>query len=153
LLEELAERHFWDGVDSGVPATLAAPLPADTSPILVDLASGMSQSRAVRVVNFHATPRYSEAQFREQIATVSRVHAFACHTRTHNAVEADTPTAVLEDEIVVAKAEMEAELGTPIEIYCSLEGAATGVNPQADAMLRQAGFRYLFSNFKIQTLS
>ena len=77
---------------------------------------------------------------------------FACHTRTHNAVAPDTPRAVLHDEIVASKAEMEAELGAAVEIFCWLEGAAIGVNAEADAMLRDAGFQYLVSNFKIQKL-
>ena len=47
---------------------------------------------------------------------------------------------------------MEAELGAVVEIFCWLEGAAIGVNAEADAMLRDAGYRYLFSNFKIQKL-
>ena len=64
----------------------------------------------------------------------------------------DTPRAVLEDEIAVAKAEMERELGIPVEIFCWLEGVALGINPEADALLRQSGYRYLLSNFKIQKL-
>jgi len=254
LLEILAERHFMDGGNGVATATTALAPGPEAPPIVADLSDGMARGRAVRVVNFHATPRYREPEFREQIAElarhfepitpanfasavegrwdhprpgvmpvlfegyrdnldvllpileefgftawffvpsgflsvpaheqrtfaaghqlhlpeideypdqrialtwdeareiVGRGHAFACHTRTHHAVLPDTPRAVLDNEIVVAKAEMEAELGTPIDIYCWLEGAATGVNPEADTMLRDAGFRYLFSNFKIQRL-
>ena len=43
--------------------------------------------------------------------------------------------------------------GAPVEIFCWLHGAEAGVNPRADAMLREAGFRYLFSNFKVQRLA
>ena len=41
----------------------------------------------------------------------------------------------------------------PVEIFCWLHGAEAGVNPRADQMLREAGFRYLFSNFKVQRLA
>lgn len=81
-----------------------------------------------------------------------RGHVFACHTRTHHELLRDTPLTVLEDEIVAAKAEMERELACEVDMFCWLHGAATGVHPEADRLLREAGFRYLFSNFKIQKL-
>lgn len=258
LLEVLADRYFAapESSDPIEPSKnmMELLLPASAPPILVDLAAGMARSRAIRLVNFHATPRYREAEFRRQIEEYSQIfvpltpdnfadavdgrwkharpglmpalfegyrdnldvllpileeygftgwfflptgfltvpaeeqrsyaanhelylpetdeypgerialtwdeareiarrgHAFACHTRTHNAVTPNTPGAVLHDEIVASKAEMEAELGAVVEIFCWLEGAAIGVNAEADAMLRNAGFRYLFSNFKIQKL-
>ena len=46
-----------------------------------------------------------------------------------------------------------ATIGWPVEIFCWLRGAEAGVNPRADAMLREAGFRFLFSNFKVQRLA
>ncbi len=259
LLEVLADRYFeahgaefLDKEAAGSSAELL--LPATTPPVLAEIAAGIARSRAIRLVNFHATPRYREAEFRRQVEALAqsfepitpanfadavegrwnherpglmpalfegfrdnldvllpileefgftgwffvpsgfldvpadeqrgyaashmlhcpeqdeypgdrialtwdeareitrRGHAFACHTRTHHEVKPDTPRPVLEDEIVAAKAEMEAELGTGVEIFCWLEGAALGVNSEADEMLRQVGFRYLFSNFKIQKL-
>lgn len=264
LLEVLADRYFLShGVDDpdappdsdeGAGTSSALLLPAGAPPVLAELADGMARSRAIRLVNFHATPRYREAEFRRQVEAYAqafepitpanfaaaaegrwehsrpglmpalfegyrdnldvllpileefgftgwffvpsgflsvpdhdqrsyaanhrlhlpeqdeypdqrialtwdeareirrRGHIFACHTRTHHEIEPDTPRAVFENEIVAAKAEMEAELGAGIEIFCWLEGAELGVNAEADAMLRQAGFRYLFSNFKIQKL-
>lgn len=229
-------------------------LPGTAQATLADLANGLARSRGLRVVNFHATPRYREAEFRRQIEAYAlhcepittanfaaaidgvwnharpglmpvlfegyrdnldvllpileeygftawlfipsaflgvaehaqrayaashmlrlpardeypgqrialtwdeardisrRGHRFACHSRTHNELRPDTPLAVLEDEICTAKTEMEAELGHEVDIFCWLRGAEVGVNPEADKLLRQAGFRYLVSNFKIQKL-
>lgn len=258
LLEVLADRYFATPEAFNKIETSDGPtellLPTTAPAVLADLATGMASSREIRLVNFHATPRYREAEFRRQIEEYSRIfvpitpenfagavdgrwehtrpglmpalfegyrdnldvllpileeygftgwfflptgflnvpateqrdyaashelylpetdeypeervaltwdeareiarrgHAFACHTRTHNAVTPDTPRAVLHNEIVASKAEMEAELGAVVEIFCWLEGAAIGVNAEADAMLRDAGYRYLFSNFKIQKL-
>lgn len=258
LLEVLADRYFLaptGPVAGEFPLTTSEPLvPANAPPVMADLAEGMARGRAMRLVNFHATPRYREEEFRRQMADYAvrfepvtpanfaaavagewpherpglmpalfegyrdnldvmvpileefgftgwffvpsgflsvphaeqrsyaaahdlflpdqdeypddrialtwdeareirrRGHAFACHTRTHNEVKPDTPRAVLEEEIVDAMAEMTRELGAAPEIFCWLEGAAVGVNPEADAMLREAGFHYLFSNFKIQKL-
>lgn len=83
----------------------------------------------------------------------ARGHGFACHSRSHFDLTPDTPDHVLWDEIHTAANEMRAGLGQPAEIFCWLHGAEAGVNPRADAMLREAGFRYLFSNFKVQRLA
>jgi peptidoglycan/xylan/chitin deacetylase (PgdA/CDA1 family) len=82
----------------------------------------------------------------------NRGHGFACHSRTHFRLEPDTPDDVLWDEIHTAANEMRAGIGWPVEIFCWLHGAEAGVNPRADAMLVEAGFRYLVSNFKVQRL-
>jgi hypothetical protein len=89
----------------------------------------------------------------EARAIAGRGHGFACHSRSHFDLRTDTPDHVLWDEIHTAAAEMRAGLGAPAEIFCWLHGAEAGVNPRADAMLREAGFRYLVSNFKVQRLA
>lgn len=230
-------------------------LPIPAADVVGEIVSGLSAGRRFQVVNFHATPRYREAEFRRQVETyarlfepvtaenfeaalfgpwpyarpglmpvlfegfrdnldvllpileefgfcgwlfvpsyflgvppdeqrsyaaahslhfaardeyegeraalnwdearaiVARGHRFACHSRHHSELRPETPRETLEDEIVAAKAEMERELGQSVDIFCWLRGAQTGINPVADDLLRQAGFRYLFSNFKIQKLA
>ena len=229
-------------------------LPGAAPGILAQLIAGLANSRAVRVVNFHATPRYREREYRLQIAEFARRfepitrdnfasavdgswagdrpgmmpvlfegfrdnfdvmlpileehgfigwlfvppcfltvpahaqrayaaahvlhqpkrdeypgerialdwdearainargHVIACHSRTHFELKPDTPLDILEDEIAVAKAEMERELGVEVDCFCWLRGAALGVNPDADRLLREVGYRYLFSSFQIQAL-
>lgn len=82
----------------------------------------------------------------------ARGHFVACHSRNHTALHPDTPDAVLHDEIVVAKQELEDGLGAEVDTFCYLYGAEYGLNPRADAMLIKAGFRYLFSNFRLQKI-
>lgn len=88
----------------------------------------------------------------EMRAIADRGHVFACHSRTHAALTPDTPDAVLHDQIVTAKQEMQDGLGREVDIFCWLHGAETGLNPRADALLRAAGYRYLLSNFRLQRL-
>ena len=85
-------------------------------------------------------------------AAHARGHLVACHSRNHTALHPDTPDAVLRDEIVVAKQELEQGLGAPVDTFCYLYGAEYGLNPRADALLIDAGIRYLFSNFRLQKL-
>ena len=79
-------------------------------------------------------------------------HLVACHSRNHTALHTGTPDQVLQDEIVVAKQELEQGLGAPVDTFCYLYGAEHGLNPRADALLIAAGYRYLFSNFRLQKL-
>jgi peptidoglycan/xylan/chitin deacetylase (PgdA/CDA1 family) len=82
----------------------------------------------------------------------ARGHFVACHSRNHTALTPDTPDAVLHDEIVVAKQELEDGLGAEVDTFCYLYGAEFGLNPRADDLLIEAGYRYLFSNFRLQKL-
>ena len=42
---------------------------------------------------------------------------------------------------------MEHQLGLKVDCLCWLRGAALGFNLDADRLLRETGYRYLFSNF------
>lgn len=88
----------------------------------------------------------------DEARAIASRHVFACHSRTHNFVTPDTPEAVLQDEIVTAKAEIEAGIGAKVEVFAWLYGTQTGVNPRSDDLLRRSGFKYLYSNYKIQKL-
>lgn len=82
----------------------------------------------------------------------ARGHFVACHSRNHTALHPDTPDDILHDEIVVAKQELEEGLGAPVDTFCYLYGAEFGLNARADEMLIKAGYRYLFSNFRLQKI-
>jgi len=82
----------------------------------------------------------------------ARGHFVACHSRNHTALHPDTPYDILHDEIVVAKQELEEGLGAPVDTFCYLYGAEFGLNARADEMLIKAGYRYLFSNFRLQKI-
>ena len=81
-----------------------------------------------------------------------RNHLVACHTRNHTALGAETPDAVLHEEIVLASEELADGLGARVDTFCYLRGAEIGVSPRADRMLVEAGFRFLLSNLKLQKL-
>ncbi|WDR01331.1 polysaccharide deacetylase family protein [Devosia algicola] len=82
----------------------------------------------------------------------ARGHFFSCHSRNHTALHPDTPEDILYDEIVVSKQEIEDGLGASVDTFCYLYGAEYGLNPRADELVMQAGYRYLFSNFRLQKL-
>lgn len=88
----------------------------------------------------------------EEARAIADRHVFACHSRTHNFVKPDSSEAELQDEIVTSKAEIEAGIGQTVEVFAWLYGTETGVNKRSDELLKQAGYKYLYSNYKIQKL-
>jgi peptidoglycan/xylan/chitin deacetylase (PgdA/CDA1 family) len=264
LMEVFADRHFPSFgarlpvkrviADAALMTELDHPMPEPADAVLVELAAGMAGARAIRAVNFHATPSYHADEYRRQLAAYAelfepvtrdtfaaavagdwpherpglivllfegfrdnydvmlpileefgftgvffvpsifpgipadlqreyaathdldpaladeyegerialswdelrdirrRGHIVGCHTRNHVELTADTPVSILREETLLAKAELEDELGEEVELFCWSIGAGLGVHPEADRLVRKAGFRYLFSNFKIQKL-
>jgi hypothetical protein len=75
----------------------------------------------------------------------------ASHTKTHSHIALDAKQD-LEREIVGPQRDFERELGHPAKSFAWLFGSEYGVHGEADKYLHQAGYRYLFSNFKIQKL-
>lgn len=84
----------------------------------------------------------------------SRGHVIACHTRSHQLAAADalSPEA-LHAEIVLSQGDFSRELGQSVHTFAWIYGSGYGVNPAADATLKAAGYRYLFSNSRLQRLS
>jgi peptidoglycan/xylan/chitin deacetylase (PgdA/CDA1 family) len=72
-------------------------------------------------------------------------HVVASHTRTHTRV---TDAARLRDEVVGSQEDFVRHLGHPVRALAWLGGAPLRESPEADALVREAGYRLLFSNPK-----
>lgn len=79
-----------------------------------------------------------------------RGHVITSHTRHHVPLAPGTPDELYRREIVGSQRDFERELGHPVKAFAWLYGSEYGADPRADAWLREAGYRFLFSNFKIQ---
>lgn len=83
----------------------------------------------------------------------ARGHVVACHTATHCAIsDVRTPEDV-ERELVGSRRRLEQELGREVRSLAWLSGAPYGENERADAAVREAGYRLVFSNTKIQRIA
>lgn len=87
----------------------------------------------------------------DECRELDRDHVVASHTRNHTRVSLDNP-AVLHDEIVGAQQDFTRELGHTVRSFAWLFGGAYGENKPADAKVDEAGYEFLFSNFRIQRL-
>ena len=82
----------------------------------------------------------------------SRGHVVACHTATHCAIsDVRTPEDV-QRELVRPRRRLEQELGREVRTLAWLSGAPYGGNDRVDPAVREAGYRLVFSNTKIQRL-
>lgn len=81
-----------------------------------------------------------------------RGHVIACHTMTHTELTSETPEPVVRREIIDSKARLEEMLCVPIQTFAWLRGSEYGLNPRADRLLLDAGYKFLVSNFKMQRL-
>ena len=80
-------------------------------------------------------------------------HVICAHTATHAAADSIRDEASVEREIREPKRKLEAASGRPVEVFAWLFGAPDGGNAVADAALRSAGYRYLFSNTAVERIT
>jgi hypothetical protein len=88
----------------------------------------------------------------DELRELDKKHVIACHTKHHERLTPDSPDELLRQEIIESKQELEQQLGHEVSSFAWLYGSEYGVNAKADSYVREAGYRYLFSNFKIQKL-
>lgn len=97
---------------------------------------------------------YSDGRYAlswDECRTLDRDHVVASHTRNHTRVSLDDDVA-LHEEIVGSQHDFQRELGNRTRSFAWLFGGAYGENPAADRKVDDAGYEFLFSNFKIQRL-
>jgi hypothetical protein len=88
----------------------------------------------------------------DEVRELEGHHIIASHTKTHSRISLDV-SQDLELEIVGSQRDFERELGHSVKSFAWLFGSEYRVHPEADKYLHQAGYRFLFSNFKIQKLT
>lgn len=88
----------------------------------------------------------------DELREIDKNHVIGSHTQTHFRVKLDTPENQIKDEIIGSKHKLEEKLQHEIEIFCWLGGEDFRCNTVASKYIGEAGYKYLFSNLKIQKL-
>ena len=65
---------------------------------------------------------------------------------------ADLDPATRREEVVGSQNEFKKQLGHPVRSFVSLFGPAYGENEVTDKLVDEAGYDFVFSNFKIQRI-
>jgi peptidoglycan/xylan/chitin deacetylase (PgdA/CDA1 family) len=88
----------------------------------------------------------------DELTELGTRHVIAAHTANHVSAETVTGTELIEREIRAPYHQLETALGRPPTAFAWLYGQPCGINPRADEALTAAGYRYLFSNTRVQRL-
>jgi peptidoglycan/xylan/chitin deacetylase (PgdA/CDA1 family) len=87
----------------------------------------------------------------EEIRRLDQHHVVCCHTRSHMLLsQFDLKTR--RDEIIGSQDRFRKNLGHPVKSFVSLTGPAYGEDSATDTLVREAGFEFVFSNFRIQRI-
>jgi peptidoglycan/xylan/chitin deacetylase (PgdA/CDA1 family) len=87
----------------------------------------------------------------DELRQLDKRHVVACHTRSHTLL-ANLSPAVRREEVVGSQAQFTKHLGHPVRSFVSLTGPAYGVDAVTDRLVQEAGFDFVFSNFRIQKI-
>lgn len=85
----------------------------------------------------------------EELRQIDRKHVICSHSRSHTLLSA-LPAAVLYQEVVGSQEDFTKNLGHPVRGFVSLTGPMYGDTPVIDALIDEAGYDFVLSNFRIQ---
>ncbi|MDM5326256.1 polysaccharide deacetylase family protein [Neobacillus sp. CF12] len=102
------------------------------------------------------TNEYEDARFAlswDEVRELSKRHVIASHTKTHSELIESSTDEDMVREIIGSKFEIEEQIQSEISAFVWLGGKEFAGNPYAASYLHQAGYRYLFSNLKIEKIN
>lgn len=88
----------------------------------------------------------------DELREIAKHHEICCHTGNHFQIGRETPDFDMFREIVVSKRYLEEKLGKTVDVFCWLYGEEYSYNTKAQKYLRQAGYRYVVSNLKMEKI-
>ena len=100
------------------------------------------------------THEYADGRYAltwDEIRQLDKNHVVACHTRSHMLLS-KFDISKRRDEIVGSQDQFRKHLGHPVKSFVSLTGPPHGEDDTTDALVREAGFEFVFSNFRIQRI-
>lgn len=110
------------------------------------------KSHRLRTTGEYMYPDGRIAMNGEEIKKLSEKHVICCHTGSHFEI---TPASSDEDmyrEIVEAKKALEAYTEKPVDVFCWLAGEEYNYNTKSHQFLKEAGYKYVVSNLKIEKI-
>lgn len=88
----------------------------------------------------------------DEVRAIAEQHEICCHTGNHFQIGRDTPDYDMFREIVVAKRVLEEKIGRQVDVFCWLYGEEYAYNQRAQKYLKEAGYRYVVSNLKLEKI-
>lgn len=88
----------------------------------------------------------------DEMKDLAQRHVICCHTGSHFEITKETSDEDMHREIVAAKQYMEQKTGKPVEVFCWLGGEEYTYNTRAHRHLKEAGYKYVVSNLKLEKI-
>ncbi|MEG0305909.1 MAG: polysaccharide deacetylase family protein [Oscillospiraceae bacterium] len=102
-----------------------------------------------------SAPDYPDGRYAmnwDEMQDLAKRHVICCHTGSHFEITKDTSDEDMQREIVDAKIYMEQKIGKPVDVFCWLGGEEYSYNTRAHKFLKQAGYKYVVSNLKLEKI-
>ena len=106
----------------------------------------------LRIVRSEVYPDGRFAMTWDEVRQVSKNHEICCHTGSHFEITKETSDEDMHREIVLSKRRIEEEIGRNVDVFCCLYGEEYSCNKQAHKHLKEAGYKYVVSNLKIEKI-
>ncbi len=88
----------------------------------------------------------------QELEQMAQNHEVCCHTGTHFNLDEDSSEEEMRREIIDAKKRLEAGINRPVDVFCWLGGKEYHEYPKSHPYIKEAGYRYLVGNLKIQKI-
>jgi len=127
-------------------------LPSFFMDIPVEEQIPFSDAHELTVTNQGMYPDGRVAMNWDEIREIAKNHEICCHTGSHFQITKETPDEDMHREIVEAKRYLEKQIGREVEVFCWLYGEEYDYNQRAHKHLKEAGYKYVVSNLKMEKI-
>ncbi len=106
-------------------------------------------------IGIYKHKEYPDCRFaltNHELVELDKHHVVGCHTMTHEEITDTLEEPYIQYEIVQSKTLLEQKLGHEVPFFCWLGGKDFRTNTIAETYIREAGYRYMFSNYRLQKL-
>lgn len=88
----------------------------------------------------------------DEVRDIASRYEICCHSGTHFEITKETPDEDMYREIVVSKRHLEEKIGRGVDVFCWLYGEEYNYNTRAHKYLKEAGYKYVLSNLKLEKI-
>lgn len=88
----------------------------------------------------------------DEVKEIAAHHEICCHTGSHFQIGKETSDEDMHREIVESKRHLEEKIGREVEVFCWLYGEEYNYNIRAHKHLKEAGYKYVVSNLKLEKI-
>ena len=127
-------------------------IPSFFSEIPADEQYAFCKSHRLRTTGEYMYPDGRIAMNWEEVRDIASRHEICCHSGTHFEITKETPDEDMYREIVVAKRHLEEKIGREVDVFCWLYGEEYNYNTRAHKYLKEAGYKYVLSNLKLEKI-